>query len=125
MLLAILFVADFFHPVHDLAVEVLLNRDVRHRVGRRGPMPMLQSGREPDHIAGTNFLDRTSFALHPTQAGGDDQRLTQRMGVPCCASPGLERDTGCRCSRGRMCLKQGVYPYCAGKPIGWSFAGWL
>src|SRR5439155_2475900 len=55
--LAVLFVADFFHPLHDLAVECFLNRDVRHRGGRRSPMPMLQARREPDHIAGTNLLD--------------------------------------------------------------------
>jgi hypothetical protein len=31
MLLAIvLFVADFFHPVYDLAFEFLLNGDMRH-----------------------------------------------------------------------------------------------
>src|SRR5439155_8583640 len=55
--LAILLVADFFHPLDDLAVECFLNRDVRHCVGRSSPMPMLQARREPDHIAGTNLLD--------------------------------------------------------------------
>src|SRR5438046_8064430 len=76
---AVLFVADFFHPVHDLALECFLNGDMSHGCGRRSPMPMLQAGWKPDHIAGTNLLDRTSFALRPTQAGGDNQRLTQRM----------------------------------------------
>src|SRR5437016_2960955 len=123
--LTVLFVADFFHPVHDLAFEGFLNGDMSHGCGRRSAMPMLQAGREPDHIARTNFLDQTSFALHPTQAGGDNQRLTQRMGVPCCASPRLERDTGSRCARGCMCLEQRIYADCAGKPIGWSFAGRL
>src|SRR5438552_1069275 len=64
--LAVLFVADLLKPVHDLAFELFLNRDVRHRVGRRSAVPMLQARRKPDHIAGTNFLDRTSLALHPT-----------------------------------------------------------
>ena len=38
---AVLFVADLLHPLHDLAVERLLNGDMGHRRGRRRAMPML------------------------------------------------------------------------------------
>src|SRR5947208_3999025 len=63
----ILFIADLFHPVDRLAVERFLNGDVRHRGRRRGAVPMLLTGRKPDHIAWPNFLDRTVPTLHPTK----------------------------------------------------------
>jgi len=40
----ILVVADFFHPVDDVAVELFLNGDMRHARGRRGSMPVLLAG---------------------------------------------------------------------------------
>src|SRR3989449_11475522 len=90
--LAVLLVADLFHPVHDLAVECFLNRDVRHGCGGRSTMPVLQSRRKPDHIAGTNLLNRTALALHPTNARSDNERLTTRMRVPRGARARLERN---------------------------------
>ena len=44
-------------------------------------MPMLHARRKPDHIAWPH-LDRSTFALDPAEAGRDDQRLTERVGVP-------------------------------------------
>jgi hypothetical protein len=49
--LSVLLVTDLFHPVDNLAVELLLNSDVRQGRGRRSPMPVLLAGREPYHIA--------------------------------------------------------------------------
>ena len=92
--LSVLFVADLFHPVDDLAVELFLNGDVRHGGGRRGAVPVLLAGREPDHIAGPDFLDRPALALRPAAAGRDDQGLAERMRVPCGARARLERDAG-------------------------------
>ena len=43
----VLFVADFFQPVNNFAVELFLNGDVRHGRSRRRPMPMLLARREP------------------------------------------------------------------------------
>jgi hypothetical protein len=34
-----LFVADLFHPVDDFSFEAFLNGNMRHRRGRRSPMP--------------------------------------------------------------------------------------
>src|SRR5256885_1761102 len=90
---AILFICDLFQPLDDFAFQVFLNRNVRHCVARRSPMPMLQAGREPDDIAGKNFLDRTALALHPTNTERDNKRLTNWMRVPRGASARLERDT--------------------------------
>ena len=39
-LTAVLFVAHFFHPVDDLSFDLLLDRDVSHRRGRRRTVPM-------------------------------------------------------------------------------------
>ena len=88
----VLFVGNVFHPVHRLAVQRFLNGDMRHR-GRRGrAMPMLLTGRKPDHIARPNFLDRTALTLRPAESGGDDQRLTEWMRMPGSARTRLERD---------------------------------
>ena len=95
----VLFVADLFHPVHDLAVELFLNGDMRHGGGWRGAMPVLLAWREPDHVAGPDFFDRASPALRPAATRRHDQGLTQRMGVPRGSGTGLEGDTGA----GRAC----------------------
>src|ERR687898_2500864 len=79
----VLLVADLFHPVDDLAVERLLNGDMRHRRRGRCAMPMLLIRRKPDHITWVDFLDRATPSLHPPAAGRDDQGLAERMGVPC------------------------------------------
>ena len=122
---AILVIGDFFHPVNDFAVERFLNGDMRHGCCWSRAMPMLLAWRKQDHIAGTDLLNWTTLALRPAAAGYDDQRLTQRVCMPCSSSAGLERDTGAsRACRG-VCLKQGIDPYRAGKPIGRSFAGRL
>ena len=90
----VLFVTDLFHPVDRLAVQRFLNGDMRHR-GRWGSaMPMLLTGRKPNHIAWPNFLDRTALTLRPPKAGRDDQRLTEWMRMPGSARTGLERDAG-------------------------------
>ena len=86
--LAVLFVADLFHPIDSLAVERFLDGDVRHGRGWRGAVPMLFARRKPDNIAGTNLLDRAALALGAAATGDDNQSLTERMGMPCGAGPG-------------------------------------
>src|SRR6266446_4966859 len=123
--LAVLLVADFFHPVHNLPVECLLNGDVRHGGSGRSTMPVLQSWREPDHITGPDLLDRAVLALHPANTGCDNQRLTERMLVPRGARTRLERDarTGGACWS--VCLKQRINTHRAGEPIARTFGGRL
>src|SRR2546430_7732103 len=55
-----LVVSHLFHPVHDLAIEVLLNGEVRDGGGCRGAVPMFLTRRDPDHVTGPNLLDRRS-----------------------------------------------------------------
>src|SRR5208283_6137476 len=83
---------DGFHPVDDLAVELLLDGDVGHGGGGRGAVPVLLAGREPDYVAGADLLDRTAPALGASAAGGDDEGLAERVGVPGGACAGLEGD---------------------------------
>src|SRR6266487_2781058 len=78
----ILLVANLLHPVDGLAVEPLLNGNVRHGGGCRGAVPVLLARREPDHVARPDFLDRAAPALRQAAAGGHDQGLAQRVGVP-------------------------------------------
>jgi hypothetical protein len=71
-------------------------------------MPVLQSGREPDNVAGPDFLDWPVLALHPAQAGCDEQCLTEWVCVPRSTGAGLE----CNAAAGHPCriarLEQGV-----------------
>jgi hypothetical protein len=76
-----LFVADLLHPIHGLAVALFLDGDVRDGRSRRGAMPMLFARWEPDHVTRPDFLDRSPRALRPAATGGDDNGLTQRVGV--------------------------------------------
>src|SRR5437879_10922401 len=46
----VLLVADLFHPVHRLAIELFLNGDVRHGGGWRGTVPMLLTRWDPDPV---------------------------------------------------------------------------
>ncbi len=98
---------------------------MRHRRGWRSTVPMLLARREPDHVARPNFLDRAAPALHPAAASRHDQGLAQRVGVPCCPSAGLERDTGARRACRIVRLEQGVDADRAGEPISRPFAGRL
>src|SRR5438445_6024187 len=120
-----LFVADLFHPVGGLAVELLLNRDVRHGRGCRGAVPMFLTRGEPDHVTRPNFLDRATPALCQAAAGCHDESLAERVGVPCCPSAALEGDTGADGARRSVCLEQRVNTYSAGKILGRSFGGRL
>jgi len=82
----VLFVADLFHPVHGLAVELFHNGDVRHSRDLVGTVPMLLARRKPDYVPGPNLLDRAARALCETAASRHDQGLSQRVGVPGCPS---------------------------------------
>ena len=53
-------------------------------------MPMLLAGRNPHHIAGSDFFNRSALGLDPAQARHDDQRLAERMRMPCRAGARLE-----------------------------------
>src|SRR5439155_14884341 len=107
----VLFVANLFHPVGGLPVELFLNGDVRYGRRCRGAVPMLLTRREPDHVPRPNLLDRPSPALCQAEASCHNQRLAQRVSVPCRPSAGLERDTSADRPCRIVCLKQGVDAY--------------
>ncbi len=88
-LMLILFVANLLHPVDNLSVKLFLNGDVRHGCGWRGPVPVLLTGRKPDHITRADFLDRPALALGPAATGGYDHGLTE-----CCPRARLESYAG-------------------------------
>src|SRR6266851_9870458 len=77
----VLLVADLFHPVHGLAVELFLNGDVRHGGGRPSAVPMLLTRWKPDHVTGPDVLGWRSPALRETTASRHEQRLTKRVRV--------------------------------------------
>lgn len=123
--LLILFVADFLQPIHGFAIKLFLDGNVGERGSRRRAMPMLLARGEPDNVAWPDFFDRTFPALHPTETGGDDQRLAERVGVPGGSSPRLEGDDGARNSGWFCRLEGGIDSDRACEPIGGTFAGRL
>src|SRR5258708_34585223 len=64
---AVLVIADLFHPLDVLAIELLLHRDVRQCRCRRCPMPVLLAWREPHHVAWLDHLN--GAAPSPPPAG--------------------------------------------------------
>src|SRR4051812_31970122 len=73
----VLLVAHVLQPIDDLAVEGLLDGDVRHRHRRARPVPVLHPGREPDHVTGSYLLDRAALLLNPAETNRDDERLPE------------------------------------------------
>ena len=93
-------------------------------VGRRA-VPVLLARREPDHVAGPDFLDRPALALRPAAAGRHDQRLAQRVRVPRGPGARLEGDAGAGDARRIGRLEQRIDPNRAGEPIRRPLAGRL
>src|SRR5579864_4864800 len=122
---AILLVGDLLQPLDDLAVELFLDGDVGHRRGRRRPVPVLLAGREPDHVAGPDLLDRSAFALGPAAARGDDEGLAERMRVPCGPRARLDGEAGALNARRLGRLEERIDPHGAGEPIRRSPGGGL
>src|SRR5579862_576502 len=117
-----MFVADLFHPIDGLTVELFYNSDMRHRGGRGRAVLMLDAGRTPDYIPGPDFLFAPIPALRPAAAGRDDQRLSKKMGMPCRPRSGFEGDQGAKNTCGIGRFEQGIDPHRPGEIFGWSLA---
>src|SRR4051812_8220226 len=88
----VLLVGDLLEPFDGLAVERLLNRDVRHGCRPRRAVPVLLVGPDGHDVAGADLLYPAAPALVETAARRDDQCLTERVRVPVAARARLERD---------------------------------
>lgn len=53
-------------------------------------MPVACLRRDPDNVTRTDFLTWAAFLLHVADAGSDNERLPQRMGMPGRARTGFE-----------------------------------
>src|SRR6266478_7357075 len=106
--LAELLVGNLLHPFDHLPILLFLNSDVCHGSGLRGAMPVLLTGREPDHVSGPDLLDRSTFALSPAAARRDDQSLAERMSVPCSSRARLERNASPLNKGGIGCPKKRI-----------------
>jgi hypothetical protein len=119
----VLFVADLFQPVDNLPLQLFLNGDVRHGRSWRGSMPVLLVRREPDHITGPDLLDRAAPPLRAAKSSRDNERLTERMRMPCSPRARLEGYAGTLNKCRVRCLKKRIDSYCASEPIRRSLSG--
>ncbi len=110
-------VANLFHPVDSLAIELLLNGNVRQGSGRRSPMPVLLTRREPNHITGPDLLDWAAPPLHAATSSRDDEHLPEGMRMPCGPRAWLEGYAGTlnKCRIG--CLKKWIDSYRTSEPL--------
>src|ERR1035438_6030966 len=116
----VLVVADVLHPVNNLPIELFLNREMCHGGRRRGAVPVLFAGSEPDHVTRTNLLNGPAFPLSPATSRCNDKRLTERMGVPRSSRPRFESDACALNQRRVRRLKERIDTYGTGEPIGRS-----
>ena len=85
---------------------------------------MLFTRREPDHVTGSNLLNRTTPLLGASGTCRHDERLAQRVRVPCRPGAGLERHAGAD-DAGRIGgFEQPIDAYRAGEILRRTLAGW-
>ena len=94
-----------------------MDGDVRHRRGRRSAVPVLLPGCDAHDVARPDLLHRTAPPLHPAETGGHNQRLTERVRVPCGTGAWLERDARSVRPRRRNRVEQWIDADCSGEPI--------
>jgi hypothetical protein len=83
---------------------------------------MFLARRKPDNIARADFLERSTPVLRPATARSDNQRLAERMRMPCGSRARFEGDlrTDDACRLGRR--EKRVDAYSAREPICWAFS---
>src|ERR1700752_5381542 len=86
---AVLLVGDLFHPLYGFAIELLLDGDVRHGCIWRSVVPMFHSRRNPDYIALSHLLHRTSPLLKPARSIDHKKDLTEWVRMPATPRSGL------------------------------------
>jgi hypothetical protein len=111
-------VADLLHPRRVAPIALLLDRDMCHRRGWRGSMPMLHSGRDKDDVTLVKLLDGTSPTLDPAGPRCHDQHLSNRMAVPSRACAGLEGDQAAGSMRRCLSSEQWLNANSASKTVG-------
>ena len=74
--------------------------------GRRRAVPMLDPRGNPHDVALPDPLRRLAPLLDPAGSGGHDQRLAERVGMPCRSSTRVEPDGGSRRTCGLICLEK-------------------
>jgi len=90
----ILLVGYFLQPADIFPVKGFLDGDMRHGGRRCRAVPMLVTRRAPNHIARSNFDNRSPRTVSPQRR--DDQSLSEGMRVPSRARTGFEGNAGAR-----------------------------
>jgi len=80
-------------------------------------MPVLHMGWDDDDIPGVDNLDWTAVHLDASRTSGDDEDLTEWMGVPCASSSRSEGHDSGRDTRRCIRREQLFDLRCAGKEL--------
>jgi hypothetical protein len=84
-------VGDGSEPVDDVVLFVaFVDREVDHKAGGCGAVPVLFVGLEEDAVTGADDLDGSAAALAQADAFGDEDGLAQRVAVPVVRAPGMK-----------------------------------
>src|SRR5262249_19708157 len=114
-LAGILLIGHRLEPNHMLTALSLLHGNMFHTVLSGCAMPVLFARRNPDGVAGSDFLYRTAPGLHPTDSRGDKKCLTERMRVPCCPRARFEAHPRRSNARRIRRLNDGILPNRSGE----------
>jgi hypothetical protein len=104
----VLFIADLFHPISRLPIELFLDGYMSHGCSCSCAMPMLFTWWNPDYITWMDFFFGTIPALDPTASICYNQSLTKRMSMPCSTGTRLKCNISTNSPCWIVCLKQRV-----------------
>src|ERR1700761_2316958 len=94
----------------------LLDGDLGHEPLGSGTVPVILPGLEVDAVPRSHLLDRPTLALADTDPLGDEDRLADRVGVPCGAGARREVDDPAHDPRGRRWRGDDIDLHVPGEP---------
>jgi hypothetical protein len=106
-----------FQPSDRNTIQRFLDGDMRHRAVGTRSVPVALPWVENDDIPGGDSFNRTTIALNPAKAIGDEEKLAKRMRMPSGTSTRGKHNI-CAASAGWLFyLGEPLDAYTAGKPL--------
>jgi hypothetical protein len=106
-----------FQPRDRNTIQRFLDGDMRHRAISTRAVPVTLPRVENDDIARGDSFDRTTIALNPAKAIGDEEKLAKRMRMPSGTSTRGKLDIRTAGAGWLSCLRVPLDADTAGKPL--------